>query len=76
MKGSCWEALLPTPLPPTSCGCQEPLSALNSKALGPSKPIPTEPLPSPIPPCRWYRAPELLLGSSSYGKEIDIWAIG
>lgn len=25
---------------------------------------------------RWYRAPELLLGSTHYGKEVDIWAIG
>jgi cyclin-dependent kinase-like len=25
---------------------------------------------------RWYRPPELLLGSSTYGKDIDIWAIG
>jgi len=25
---------------------------------------------------RWYRAPELLLGSTSYGKEVDTWAIG
>eukprot|EP00241_Pyramimonas_parkeae_P002863 CAMPEP_0114248296 /NCGR_PEP_ID=MMETSP0058-20121206/13497_1 /TAXON_ID=36894 /ORGANISM="Pyramimonas parkeae, CCMP726" /LENGTH=456 /DNA_ID=CAMNT_0001361693 /DNA_START=334 /DNA_END=1700 /DNA_ORIENTATION=- len=25
---------------------------------------------------RWYRAPELLLGSTSYGKEVDQWAIG
>ena len=24
---------------------------------------------------RWYRSPELLLGSN-YGKEVDIWAIG
>lgn len=24
---------------------------------------------------RWYRAPELLL-SPTYGKEVDIWAIG
>jgi cyclin-dependent kinase-like len=24
---------------------------------------------------RWYRAPELLLGSN-YGKEVDYWAIG
>ncbi len=24
---------------------------------------------------RWYRSPELLL-SNSYGKEVDIWAIG
>lgn len=25
---------------------------------------------------RWYRGPELLLGSTHYGKEVDLWAIG
>lgn len=25
---------------------------------------------------RWYRAPELLLGSTSYGKDVDVWAVG
>ena len=25
---------------------------------------------------RWYRSPELLIGSTSYGKEVDQWAIG
>ncbi|KAF5825873.1 kinase-like domain-containing protein, partial [Dunaliella salina] len=25
---------------------------------------------------RWYRAPELLLGSTHYGMEVDLWAIG
>ncbi|GAQ88963.1 Serine Threonine protein kinase [Klebsormidium nitens] len=25
---------------------------------------------------RWYRAPELLLGSTDYGKEVDQWAVG
>lgn len=25
---------------------------------------------------RWYRAPELLLASKNYGKEVDQWAIG
>ncbi|KAF0689143.1 Aste57867_19415 [Aphanomyces stellatus] len=25
---------------------------------------------------RWYRSPELLLGSTKYGKSVDIWAIG
>ena len=24
----------------------------------------------------WYRAPELLLGTETYGREIDIWSIG
>jgi cyclin-dependent kinase-like len=24
---------------------------------------------------RWYRPPELLVGAS-YGKEIDLWAVG
>lgn len=24
----------------------------------------------------WYRAPELLLGTTSYGAEIDIWSVG
>jgi cyclin-dependent kinase-like len=25
---------------------------------------------------RWYRSPELLLGYSEYGPEVDMWAIG
>lgn len=25
---------------------------------------------------RWYRAPELLVGDTSYGKAVDVWAIG
>ncbi|KAG1695329.1 Cyclin-dependent kinase-like 2 [Nymphon striatum] len=25
---------------------------------------------------RWYRAPELLVGDTKYGKDVDIWAIG
>jgi mitogen-activated protein kinase 15 len=25
---------------------------------------------------KWYRAPELLLGSRSYGKPVDVWSIG
>eukprot|EP01083_Nonionella_stella_P066578 175432_1 len=25
---------------------------------------------------RWYRAPELLYGSRSYGREVDMWAVG
>lgn len=25
---------------------------------------------------RWYRSPELLLGDNTYGKSVDIWAIG
>ena len=26
--------------------------------------------------CRWYRAPELLVGDTEYGKPVDVWAIG
>jgi|TARA_B100000459_G_C8475811_1_gene156339 mitogen-activated protein kinase 15 len=25
---------------------------------------------------RWYRAPEILLGSTSYTKGVDMWAVG
>lgn len=25
---------------------------------------------------RWYRAPELLMGSREYSKEVDMWALG
>ena len=25
---------------------------------------------------RWYRAPELLMGSRVYSKEVDVWALG
>lgn len=25
---------------------------------------------------RWYRSPELLVGDLSYGKAVDVWAIG
>ncbi|PNF28008.1 Cyclin-dependent kinase-like 2 [Cryptotermes secundus] len=25
---------------------------------------------------RWYRAPELLVGDTKYGREVDIWAVG
>ncbi|XP_056432266.1 cyclin-dependent kinase-like 1 isoform X3 [Gadus chalcogrammus] len=25
---------------------------------------------------RWYRAPELLVGDSHYGKPVDVWAVG
>jgi cyclin-dependent kinase-like len=25
---------------------------------------------------RWYRAPELLVGDTEYGKPVDVWATG
>ncbi len=25
---------------------------------------------------RWYRAPEMILGSYKYSKKVDIWSIG
>lgn len=26
--------------------------------------------------CRWYRAPELLVGDTAYGAPVDVFAIG
>jgi cell division cycle 2-like protein len=41
------------------------------------------PYSDPLPPnltqlvvTLWYRAPELLLGTASYGAEVDIWSLG
>lgn len=25
---------------------------------------------------RWYRAPEILLGSTKYSKAVDMWSVG
>jgi mitogen-activated protein kinase 15 len=25
---------------------------------------------------RWYRAPEILLGSHNYSKSVDMWSVG
>jgi serine/threonine protein kinase len=25
---------------------------------------------------RWYRAPELLVGDTHYGPQVDVWAVG
>jgi serine/threonine protein kinase len=39
----------------------------------------TEELAGALTSCvgtRWYRAPELLYGSCSYGPEIDLWSVG
>ena len=41
----------------------------------PREPSSREPLTEYVA-TRWYRAPELLLGSTSYGHEVDQWAIG
>ena len=34
------------------------------------------PLVSDYIATRWYRAPEILLGSQSYSKKVDIWSAG
>lgn len=31
---------------------------------------------SPMVVTRWYRAPELLLGSKTYNEAIDVWSCG
>jgi len=41
---------------------------------GKKKPVKMEDLTDYVA-TRWYRAPELLLGSTTYGKPVDIWAI-
>ena len=33
------------------------------------------PPPTPLPR-RWYRPPELLLGTTVYGPEVDMWSAG
>ncbi|KAK9450975.1 kinase-like domain-containing protein [Limtongia smithiae] len=43
--------------------------------LARQQPGPYEPM-TPTVVTRWYRAPELLLGSRSYTRKIDIWAVG
>jgi len=39
----------------------------------------SDPLPPNLTQCvvtLWYRAPELLLGTDSYGAEVDVWSLG
>jgi len=40
-----------------------------------SSPPKSQPL-TPHVVSRWYRAPELLLGSTTYGEGVDLWALG
>ena len=35
-----------------------------------------EPIMTEYVATRWYRAPEILLGSSKYTKAVDMWSIG
>ena len=35
-----------------------------------------QPVMTEYVPTRWYRAPEILLGSSQYTKAVDVWSIG
>ena len=41
------------------------------QGAGPSHPILTDYVAT-----RWYRAPEILLGSTRYGKAVDMWSLG
>ncbi len=36
----------------------------------------SEPIMTEYVATRWYRAPEILLGSSKYTKAVDMWSIG
>lgn len=44
--------------------------------LGQSRPIKEETNLTEYVSTRWYRAPELLVGSRDYEKSVDIWALG
>jgi mitogen-activated protein kinase 15 len=35
-----------------------------------------EPILTEYVATRWYRAPEILLGSSKYSKAVDMWSVG
>lgn len=35
-----------------------------------------EPIMTEYVATRWYRAPEILLGSSKYTKAVDMWSVG
>lgn len=49
-----------------------------ARSVAPLKPhkMDSSPVMTDYVATRWYRAPELLLGSNSYTKGVDIWAIG
>jgi mitogen-activated protein kinase 15 len=36
----------------------------------------SEPIMTEYVATRWYRAPEILLGSSKYTKAVDMWSVG
>lgn len=35
-----------------------------------------EPILTEYVATRWYRAPEILLGSTKYSKAVDMWSVG
>mmetsp|Transcript_23628 Transcript_23628/g.52040 ORF Transcript_23628/g.52040 Transcript_23628/m.52040 type:complete len:440 (-) Transcript_23628:391-1710(-) len=47
-----------------------------ARSLAQSADNTTNPVLTDYVATRWYRAPEILLGSTSYTKGVDIWAVG
>jgi len=49
--------------------------SLLSAVAGPLDPG-VDPILTDYVATRWYRAPEILLGSTRYGKAVDMWSLG
>ena len=41
-----------------------------------TKEVDSTPLLTDYVATRWYRAPEILLGSNKYSKAVDMWSVG
>ena len=50
--------------------------SLLSAKVGPFAAADADPILTDYVATRWYRAPEILLGSTRYGKAVDMWSLG
>lgn len=55
---------------------QEPAFLLKMADFGSAKDVSDGTRCTPYVTTRWYRAPEILLGSTKYGTAVDMWAFG
>ena len=47
-----------------------------ARSLGKNETDETAPVMTEYVATRWYRAPEILLGSTKYSKAVDMWSVG